>query len=205
MDSLIYFDSGNRGETDKDSKEHSISQRLVSVPFGYHYLILYSNIGKARMVYAEYIKAQIEVQPDSVIIMLPFYDTSDKVREVLKSEGVDVKGFEKDGNLIIVDIEKVINNPYYAVSEVERLRAFIRHIENEHPGKSVFVIADMSAFNHLKKCRELLDYERNLHKYQEAEKWKELCFYHKNDFQSMFTEKQAYELLDYHKDQVITV
>jgi MEDS: MEthanogen/methylotroph, DcmR Sensory domain len=184
---------------------HSISQRLVSVPFGYHYLILYSDIGIARIVYSEYIKAQIDVQPQSVIVMLPYYDTSEKVREVLEAEGVDVKGNEKEGSLIIIDVEKVIHNPYYAVSEVERLRAFTRDVEKEHAGKSVFVIADMSTFNHLKKRRELLDYERSLHKYQEAEKWKELCFYHKNDFQSMFTEEQANELLDYHKDKVITV
>ena len=196
---------GNQDKNNNDSKEHSISRRLVSVPFGHHYLILYSNIGIARIVYSEYIKAQIDAQPQSVIVMLPFYDTPEKVREVLEAEGVDVKGIEKEGKLIIIDIEKVINNPYYAVSEVERLRAFIRHVEKEHTGKSVFVIADMSAFNHLKKRRELLDYERNLHKYQEAERWKELCFYHKNDFQSMFTEEQANELLDYHNDRVITV
>jgi DNA polymerase elongation subunit (family B) len=195
----------NQYKTNNDSKEHSISQRLVSVPFGYHYLILYSNIGIARIVYSGYIKAQLDAQPESVIVMLPYYDTSEKVREVLEAESVNVKGIEKEGKLIIVDIEKVIHNPYYAVSEVERLRAFIRHIENEHTGKPVFVIADMSAFNHLKKRRELLDYERNLHRYQEAEKWKELCFYHEHDFKVMFTEEQSNELLGYHKDRVITM
>lgn len=196
---------GNQDKNKNESKEYSISQRLVSVPFGYHYLILYSDIGIARIVYSEYIKAQMDAQPQSVIVMLPYYDTSEKVREVLEAEGVDVKGNEKEGNLIIIDIEKVIHNQYYAVSETERLRAFTRDIENEHPDKSVFVIADMSVFNHLKKRQELLDYERNLHKYPEAEKWKELCFYHEHDFKMMFTEEQANELLDYHKDRVITV
>lgn len=147
----------------------------------------------------------MDAQPQSVIVMLPYYDTSEKVREVLEAEGVHVRGNEKEGNLIIIDIEKVINNPYYAVSEVERLRAFTRDVENEHPGKSVFVIADMSAFNHLKKRRELLDYERNLHKYPEAEKWKELCFYHEHDFKVMFTEEQANELLEYYEGRVITI
>jgi DNA polymerase elongation subunit (family B) len=205
MDSVMYFDSGNGDETNNYSKEHSVSQRLVSVPVGHHYLILYSNIEIARKVYSAYIKAQLDVQPQSVIVMLPYYDTSDKVREVLESEGVDVKGNEKESNLIIVDIEKVINNAYYAVSEVERLRAFTRHVEDEHPGKTIFVIADMSTFNHLKKRSELLDYERNLHKDLKVEKWKELCFYHERDFQSMFTEEQANELLQYHKDRVITI
>lgn len=205
MDSFLFFESGNISETNRDSKEDGISQRLVSVPVGHHYLILYSNIEVARKVYSAYVKAQLDIQPQSVIVMLPYYDTSDKVREVLESKGVDVKGNEKEGNLIIVDIEKVINNAYYEVSEVERLRAFTRHVEDEHPSKTIFVIADMSTFNHLKKRRELLDYERNLHKDLKVEKWKELCFYHENDFKAMFTEEQANELLEFHKDRVITV
>ena len=205
MDSLIYFDSGNRDGNNSDSKELGISKRLVSVPIGHHYLILYSNIGIARKVYSAYIKAQLDIQPESVILMLPYYDTSDKVREILESEGVDVKGNEEEGKLIIVDIEKVINNSYYEVSEVERLRAFTKHVQEEHPAKTIFVVADMSTFNHTKKRRELLDYERNLHKDLKVEKWKELCFYHENDFKTMFTKEQANELLEYHKDRVITV
>ena len=201
----MYFDSENTGGINKVSKEIDISHRLVSVPIGHHYLILYSNIELARKAYSEYIKTQIDLLPQSVIVVLPYYDTTERVREVLESKGVDVKGNEKEGNLIIVDVEKVINNSYYAVSEVERLRAFTKHVEYEHPGKTIFVIADMSAFSHIKKRRELLDYERNLHKDLKVEKWKELCFYHENDFKVMFTEEQANELLGYHKDKVIAV
>lgn len=205
MDSLIYFDSGSQDKNNNNSKELSISQRLVSVPIGHHYLILYSNIRIARKVYSAYVKAQLDIQPQSVIVMLPYYDTTEEVREALESKGIDVKGNEKGGNLIIIDIQKVINNAYYEVSEVDRLRAFTRHVENENPGKTIFVIADMSTFNHLGKRRELLDYERNLHKDLKVENWKELCFYHENDFKTMFTEEQANELLEYHKDRVITI
>jgi hypothetical protein len=196
------FDSGKKGEINSNgSKERSVPRRLISVPIGRHYLILYSDIQMARKVYSAYIKAQIDVQPHSVIVVLPYYDTSEKVREVLESNGVDVKRSEKEGNLIIVDIEKVFRSDYYAVSEVERLRAFTKHLENIHVGKTVFVIADMSIFNHLKR-RELLYYKRNLH---QTEKLKELFFCHENDFKAMFTVGQGNELLDYQKDTVISV
>jgi hypothetical protein len=61
----------------------------------------------------------------------------------------------------------------------------------------------MSAFRSLGKARELLDYERQLHKDLRVEKWKELCFYSQRDFGTMFTKEQSDELLDYHNDRVI--
>jgi hypothetical protein len=50
--------------------------------------------------------------------------------------------------------------------------------------------------HHPRKSNELLDYERTLHKDLKIEKWKELCFYHKRDFETMFTESQSTKLLD---------
>jgi hypothetical protein len=42
-----------------------------------------------------------------------------------------------------------------------------------------------------------------LHKNLKVEKWKELCLYHERDFNLMFTDKEATELLEYHKDKVV--
>jgi hypothetical protein len=67
------------------------------------------------------------------------------------------------------------------------------------------VIGDMSVFHHLKKSKELLEYEKNIHKDLKIERWKELCFYHEDDFEIMFTEDQIQEMLEYHKDMVICI
>lgn len=61
----------------------------------------------------------------------------------------------------------------------------------------------MSVFHNLNKAKELIEYERTLHKNLKVEKWKELCLYHESDFNLMFTVKEASELLEYHKDKVI--
>jgi hypothetical protein len=204
MDSSIYYDSG-REEGNKWAQEEQISNSLVRVPIGHHYLILYSSLDMMRKVYSKYVKGQIENAPNSVILLLPYYDSTDKVREVLDSMGINVKENERRGALIIVDIENVITNPYFKGPDIERLRGFTKELENKYDDKTIFVIADMSVFHHLKKASELLEYERTLHKDLKVEKWKELCFYNERDFDIMFTKEQTEELLGYHKDRVITI
>jgi hypothetical protein len=204
MDSSIYYDSG-RDEGNKWAQEEQISDSLVRVPIGHHYLILYSSLDMMRKVYSKYVKGQIENAPNSVILLLPYYDSTDKVREVLDSMGINVKENERRGALIIVDIENVITNPYFKGPDIERLRGFTKELENKYNDKTIFVIADMSVFHHVKKASELLEYERTLHKDLKVEKWKELCFYNERDFDIMFTKEQTEELLGYHKDRVITI
>ena len=98
---------------------------------------------------------------------------------------------------------KVINSQSFDVPDIERLKAFIKKLENQIPDKTVFVIADMSVFHHLKKSKDLLEYEKSLHKDIKVEKWKELCLYNERDFHLMFTDNEAKQLLEYHKDKII--
>jgi hypothetical protein len=197
MGSVMSSDSGNT--------EDQVSGELVKVPIGHHYLVLYSDIQKLRKIYSSYVKGQIEYHPNSLVVVLPYYDTTDKVREMLELKGINVRENERLGTLIIVDIQAVINDPYFEGQAIEKLRRFTKEVESKAEGKTVFVIADMSVFGHLKRARELLDYERQLHKDLQVENWKELCFYSERDFGTMFTKEESKELLEYHNDRVIKV
>jgi KaiC/GvpD/RAD55 family RecA-like ATPase len=166
-------------------------------------LICYSDIEAMRRVYSSYVKGQIESQPESIIVLLPYYDTTDKVREVLESKDINVKELEIQGYLVIIDIVNVVRSQSFDVPDIERLRALILKLENQYPDKTIFVIADMSVFHNLNKAKELIEYERTLHKNLKVEKWKELCLYHERDFTLMFNDEEAKELLEYHKDKVI--
>ena len=145
----------------------------------------------------------MESQPESIILLLPYYDTTDKVREILESKNIKARALERQGSLIIIDIMKVISNQSFDVPDIERLRALIIKLENQYPNKTIFVIADMSAFYHLSMANELVEYEKSLHRDIKVEKWKELCLYHERDFNLMFTKKEAEELFESHKDKVI--
>ena len=183
--------------------EDEISDQLLHVPTGHHYLILYPNIETMRKVYASYVKKQLEEQPDSVVLFLSYYDTTDNVRDVLSSHGVPVKEHEKNGTMIILDIGKVLHNPFFQVPNIEKLRELAKKTQKQFGDKTIFVIADMSVFNHTKKASEILEYEKTLHKELKVERWKELCLYNKRDFETMFTKDEANTLMEYHKDKVI--
>ena len=183
--------------------EDEISDQLLHVPTGHHYLILYPNIETMRKVYASYVKKQLEEQPDSVVLFLSYYDTTDNVRDVLSSHGVPVKEHEKNGTMIILDIGKVLHNPFFQVPNIEKLRELAKKTEKQFGDKTIFVIADMSVFNHTKKASEILEYEKTLHKELKVERWKELCLYNKRDFETMFTKDESNTLMEYHKDKII--
>ena len=125
MSALANGDSDNSKSTSGDNKtpsEDEISDRLLHVPTGHHYLILYPNIVTMRKVYSSYVKKQLEEQPNSVVLFLSYYDTTDNVRGVLSSKGIHVKEREKEGSIIILDIMKVLNTPYIGGSAIEKLR-----------------------------------------------------------------------------------
>jgi hypothetical protein len=204
MNGLV--DDGNNSTSSNNNKrlyEDEISDRLLRVPPGHHYLILYPDIETMRKVYASYIKRQLEEQPESVVLFLSYYDTTDSVRNVLSSKGIRVKEREQTGSMIILDIMKVLDNPYFQVPDIEKLRELARKTEKQFGDKTIFIIADMSVFNHTKKASEILEYEKTLHKDLKVERWKELCLYNKRDFETMFTKDESNTLMEYHKDKVI--
>ena len=202
---IALVDDGNNSSptSNKQLNEDEISDQLLHVPIGHHYLILYPDLETMRKVYASYIKRQLEEQPNSVVLFLSYYDTTDNVRLVLSSKGVQVKEREKNGSMIILDIMNVLHNPYFQVPDIEKLRELARKTEKQFGDKTIFIIADMSVFNHTKKASEVLEYEKTLHKDLKIERWKELCFYNKRDFEIMFTEEESKRLMEYHKDKVI--
>jgi hypothetical protein len=111
MNALANGDNGNsrsrpNSEDCKSPSEDDISDQLLHVPAGHHYLILYPNIETMRKVYSSYVKKQLEEQPNSVVLFLSYYDTTDKIRSVLSSKGIHVKEREQKGSIIILDIMK---------------------------------------------------------------------------------------------------
>ena len=206
MNALV--DDSNNSTSPNSNKrpnEDEISDQLLHVPIGHHYLILYPDLETMRKVYASYIKRQLEEQPNSVVLFLSYYDTTDNVRLVLSSKGVQVKEREKNGSMIILDIMNVLHNPYFQVPDIEKLRELARKTEKQFGDKTIFIIADMSVFRQLRKASELLEYEKTLHKDLRVKRWKELCLYHIRDFETMFTADESNMLMECHKDKVILI
>jgi hypothetical protein len=99
-----------------------------------------------------------------------------------------------------LDILQVIRNNNYQVPYVERLGELAERTKKELEDKPLVVVADMSAFNHINQSSELFEYEEKLHKQPKPERWKELCFFHKRDFDVMFTDVQKKRLFTLYKE-----
>jgi len=178
--------------------------QLLKLPAGYHCLILYPNIETIRKIYTEYIHLIIE-ENNVAILFLPYYDTTDKVRQHLKTKGLDVRKFEQNNSLTLIDFTKVVDNPYLGLPAAFGLKEFINKIQAYNKNKNLVVIADMSFYNHSKNIDDILRYERLSDDGYCNQNWRQLCLYHKLDFHLMFTEEQKQKIFDYHKDKVIVI
>ena len=128
--------------------------RLLKLPLGHHSLILYPNIETIRKIYAEYIHLMIE-ENNVAILFLTYYDTTDKVRQELMMKGLDVRKYERNNSLVLIDFTKVVDNPYLGIPAAFGLKEFINKIQAYHKNKNLVVIADMSLYNHSKNIDDL--------------------------------------------------
>ena len=90
----MFHDPGNQERVNPRDYVDEISNRLLQVPIGHDSIILYPDLARLRIVYSNYVKAQLQSEdPTVIILVLPYYETSDSVREVLIQTGIDVKSF----------------------------------------------------------------------------------------------------------------
>jgi hypothetical protein len=194
-----------------------------------HNILIYPNIEAFRRVYSSYIKNQLE-HGNEIVLILPYYETADKVREVLLSEGivyaaatiegngesndnnntmnVKISDYEKEGSLVLKDSVKVYSSSGPDSSSNNTMWNLIQESVKraENLGKNgVTVIADLGSFyHHLGDTQRLVEYELSLpSRYDNGLKLKGVCVYHKKDFENKFTEEQKQKLLQHHRQVFI--
>ena len=199
-----YMENPNDAYRRLNDISNDVILKLIKFPLAYHCLILYPNIETIRKIYAEYIHLMI-VENNVAILVLPYYDTTDKVRQELMMNGLDVRKFERRNSLTLIDFTKVVDNPYLGMPAAFGLKEFINKIQAYNKNKNLIVIADMSLYNHSKNIDGLLKYERLSDDGYGNQNWRQLCLYHKLDFHLMFTDEQKQKIFDYHKDKVIVI
>ena len=184
---------------------NNLVSRLLKLQLGNHYLVIYPDIETVRKIYAEYIRVLLE-DNRAAVLFFPYYDTTDKVRQELILNGIDVKKYERNNSLTLVDFAKIIDNPYLGIPAAFGLKDFVSKIKGFHNEKTLIIISDMSLYNHLGNIDDLLKYESFGHHHgSEALDWKQICLYHKLDFNLMFASKQKQKIFDYHKGNIIEI
>ena len=133
------------------------------------------------------------------------------VRSVLSGENnnnnqsniIDVRKYEKQGSLMIIDSVKA-----YFRSDID-LMSYLAKLakQTQFSGKKgISVIADLGSFYYNDQNNKLIEYEMSLPtKYDDNMKLKGFCFYHQEDFDQRLTEQQKQMLLEHHGKNLMVV
>ena len=187
-------------------------ETMLQAEYGSHYIIVYPDLLTFRKIYNSYSKMQLGNKND-IVLLLPFYETTESVRKILsKSDDAslgfcddrvsifDIRKHEKEGSLVIVDSKKA-----YFGSKTVDIKVFVGMLieHAKHSKKTgVCVIADMGAFFYLNKIQDLIKHETTLPPKFDL-KLKAFCCYHASDFSGYLTEEQKQNLLHHHGKEMI--
>jgi hypothetical protein len=176
--------------------------QIKHADYGAHYLILYPDLTTLRETYSQYIKTSL-VERNEIMIILPFYETVEGVRDVLTKNyaNIDIKAYEKEQSLIIVDSLKGYSGSPEGIMPV--LKQMVKFAKSS--GKSgVSAFGDMGSFFHNNNENSLMKYELSLpSEYNSEMNLKTFCLYHQKEFDLKFTEKQKEQLLGHHGNNLI--
>jgi hypothetical protein len=190
---------------------HSL-ETMLQAEYGSHYIIVYPDLSTLRRIYSNYSKIQLENKND-IVLLLPFYETTESVRKILSTSDdislgfcddrvsiLDIRKHEKEGSLVIVDSKKA-----YFGSKTVDIKVFVGMLieHAKHSKKTgVCIIADMGTFFYLNKIQDLIKHETTLPPKFDL-KLKAFCCYHGSDFTGYLTEEQKQDLLNHHGKAMI--
>jgi hypothetical protein len=162
---------------------------------GAHHLIVYPNQSVLRELYTNYVKKQLE-QENKTVLILPHYETTDNLKEILLAADNDNENMVKKYNesLIVMDSIKA---HFGAEDHMVFVNKLVDSAEN-----GVLVIADAGPFFYLDKKEKLVEHELSMPSRFNTD-LKRFCVFHKQDF-NVLTEEQKEKLVKHH-GQVLVV
>jgi MEDS: MEthanogen/methylotroph, DcmR Sensory domain len=161
---------------------------------GVHYIIIYPDLDTLRELYSKYVYKQIKENKEIVLIN-PFYETTDSVRQILSEKYDDgmnsVSKYEKEESLLIADAleEYLGHHPLIYLK-----KGLANYAKMEKDGLSV--LADLGAYPHKSKYKDLVDYELSLPTKYDVP-MKGFCLYHQKDFDNL-SDEQKQKLVEHH-------
>jgi len=176
-----------------------IAQKLEQIESGGHVVLVYPNLETLREIYSHYCRTALE--SNELVLLLTYYETADSVRHTLTMVGIDVKRYEKERALMIIED---ITKTYFGSGQDFLFFLNILNKQQEKRGKNgISVIADMGIFYHFNNNDKdaLFRFERSLPAKFDI-RLKRFCYYHIRDFDRL-EEKEKQDLLEQHYLRVI--
>ena len=130
-------------------------EQVNKAEYGAHYMIVYPDLTTQRELYSNYTGKQIE-ENNEIVLINPFYETTDSVRKVLS--GIeDVSRYEKEESLMIADALE----EYFGDQPLAYVKKSLANYAKTGK-RGISVLADLGAYSHKSKYKDLVDYELSL-------------------------------------------
>jgi MEDS: MEthanogen/methylotroph, DcmR Sensory domain len=175
-------------------ENHDVNEavnQIIQAEYCSHYLIVYPDLTTLREMYSKYIQKQINENNETILIN-PFYETTDSVRQILSKNGVNVSKYEKEKGLVIIDSLQ----EYFGSQPDMLIKRNLVNYAKQTGKNGISIIGDIGAYPHKSKHNDLVDYELSLPTEFDVD-MKGFCLYHQKDF-NKFSDKQKQELIKHH-------
>jgi hypothetical protein len=135
------------------------------------YVVVYHDYESFRKIYSQHAKQRIE--NNEVVILLPYYETTDRARAELARAGVDVKTLAGSGFLVIMD-----SYASFLGFQPDNELFFSRLVSHAAVARKsgICIIADMRAFFLIDRVAALASGRMKVRGF---------CTYHQRDFEKM--------------------
>lgn len=135
------------------------------------YVVVYPNHDVFRKIYPQHVKKQLE--NNYTVILLPYYETTDRARAALDQAGVNVREQESGGFLVVMDLYAALLG-FQQDSELFFSRLVSHAIVSGKSG--ICIIADMGAFFLIDRVAEIASGRLKVRGF---------CAYHQRDFEKL--------------------
>lgn len=192
--SRVKIDNGHQKQINSKDNSGSISSIIEDIRrsnFQEHNLLIYPDLPSFREIYSECTKQALD--KNEIVFLATTYDSFDRVEDALRSKGISMDDEKKDGNLIIVDAVRAYQIDTYAAMDFAKDLA----MRAAREGKSgVFNLSEMGSFFLSERIDALMEYEQSVPKKMDF-KFKAICSYHRDNFNTLAEKQQRALLLDH--------
>ena len=165
--------------------------QIVHAEYGSHYIIIYQDLSTLREMYSNYVKKRIE-ENNEIVLINPFYETTDSVRQILFMNGINVSKYEKEKRLVIIDSLR----QYFGAQPDMLFKRSLVNYAKQIGKNGLLIIGDIGAYPYKSRHNDLVDYELSLPTKYDVD-MKGFCLYHQKDF-NKFPDEQKQKLINHH-------
>ena len=166
-------------------------------------MLVYPDLHTFRRIYGQFTKSRLD--DNEVVILFPYYETTDSVRQVLSQLGIDVRKCEQNRSLVIVDSVKAY---FHSDIDMKSLPKMMAEGSKRVDKKGVSIIGDMGSFFLYENQNQMIEYESELQfDWKENDdansvKIKGICSYHKDTFNTL-AKKEQQALFEHHHTNLV--